>query len=98
MARLDFTGYGVPDHTQMALEGYVIDGYQPGGFLTAVLANDLFGAIGRADYMNKAALADICGWIYSRAPSDCWGNYEIVKEYLAQKRKELEEKMEKDNA
>jgi hypothetical protein len=84
-------------HTRQAIENYIIDGYQPGGFLTAVFANDLFGAMGSADHLNKFAMAEICGWIYNEAPRDCWGNYQVVKDYLDMKRKELEEKMEKDN-
>ena len=98
MPRLNFDDYDVPMHTRLAIESYIIDGYQPGGFLTAVFANDLFAAMSRADHLNRFAMHEICGWIYMNAPGDCWGNYEIVKEYLAQKRKELEEKMEKDNA
>lgn len=80
--RLDFDGYDVPEHTKGTIERYILDRYAPGGFLTAVLANDLYGAIGRADEMNSYALKDICGWIYNRAPRDCWGSYEIVKKYL----------------
>lgn len=80
--RLDFSGYEVPEHTQGAIERYILDRLAPGGFLTAVLANDLFGAVGRADAMNTHALKDIVGWIYMRAPRDCWGSYEIVRKYL----------------
>lgn len=82
LRRLDFEGYNIPEHTQGALERYILDRLAPGGFLTAVLANDLFGATGRADYMNANTLKDICGWIYMRAPRDCWGSYEIVTKYL----------------
>ena len=80
--RLNFTGYNIPEHTQGSIERYVLNRYAPGGFLTAVLANDLFGATGRADDQNIVALKDICAWIYNRAPTDCWGSYEIVKRYL----------------
>lgn len=80
--RLNFTGYNIPKHTQGSIERYVLNRYAPGGFLTAVLANDLFAATGRADEQNIVALKDICAWIYNRAPADCWGSYEIVKKYL----------------
>lgn len=80
--RLDFKDYAIPDHTKGALERYILDGLEPGGFLTAVLANDLFGAVGKADHMNAYALKDICGWVYNYAPRNSWGSYEIVRKYL----------------
>lgn len=80
--KLDFNGYNIPDHTKGSIERYVLNRYAPGSFLTAVLANDLFGATGRADDMNIVALKDICSWIHNRAPRDCWGSYETVKRYL----------------
>jgi hypothetical protein len=36
-----------------ALENYLMHGFMPGGFLTSVLANDLYLAVGRADHWNK---------------------------------------------
>jgi hypothetical protein len=73
-----FDGYRVPEHTQDALRNYVEHGLEPGSFLTAVLTNDLFGALGRADYMNKVYLEEICRWIYNEIPADAWGSREAV--------------------
>ena len=42
----------IPEHTKGALDRYVDHGLEPGGFLTAVLTNDLFGAVARADSEN----------------------------------------------
>lgn len=75
---LDFSGYKIPEHTQGAMRRYVEDGLLPGGFLTAVLCNDLFGAIGRADAENLVALQEICMFVYNCLPGDCWGNEEKV--------------------
>lgn len=79
---LDFTDYEgknygdpyVPEHTQGALRRYVEEGYNPGGFLSAVLCNDLMGAVARADSENIRALKDICMFVHNRLPSDCWGS------------------------
>lgn len=80
--RLNFDGYDIPEHTKGAIERYILDRYAPGSFLQSVLANDLFQAVGRADDINIRHLRDICGWIYNRAPLDCWGSYETIKKYL----------------
>ena len=46
----------IPDHMHGAVIRYVEDGIEPGGFLEAVLCNDLKGAVMRADAINKARL------------------------------------------
>lgn len=80
--RLDFEGYNIPDTTMGAIERYILDGFAPGGFLTAVFANDLYNAIGRADPWNTVAIKDICAWVYNRAPANSYGSYEIVRKFL----------------
>jgi len=72
----------IPDHTKAALDRYVNDRILPGGFLIAVLSNDLFGAVGRADSQNLAALGDIVKYIYNELPSGCWGSKEIIWKYV----------------
>ena len=84
---LNFSGYNVPVHTQGALERYIVNGYEPGGFLLAVLSNDRVGAMSRADYENRYALFDICNWIYNCAPRACHGSMEKVYAYIDATRK-----------
>lgn len=43
---------------------YIAYGYHPGGFLSAVIANDLYLAATRADFENRQNLADIARWVY----------------------------------
>jgi len=73
----------IPQTTLRALDLYVNEGITPGGFLYAVLTNDLFGAIGKADSANGAAIRDICLYIYNELPGDCWGSRDIVNKWLA---------------
>jgi hypothetical protein len=68
----------VPEHTREALENYFIHGYQPGGFLTSVLANDLVGAVSRADSTNKRRIPEIVNWVVFNAPAGSWGSLEVV--------------------
>lgn len=46
----------------------------PGGFLEAVLTNDLFGAVGHADSYNIETIPAICSYVYNELPSICWGS------------------------
>ncbi len=75
----------IPAHTKAALDRYVEHRLQPGGFLTAVLSNDLFGAVAKADSENRAALADIVVYIYNNIPSDAWGSRDTVWKWCENK-------------
>jgi len=80
----EFTGeYAIiPELTQSALTRYVENHIAPGGFLTAVLCNDLFGAMGKADLQNLDALTAIVRYIYNHTPGNCWGSKDIIDEWL----------------
>ena len=64
-----------------SLENYLMHGYQPGGFLTSVLANDLFMAVGRADDWNKSNLYRIVQEIQYKMNPIAYGSYAAVKEW-----------------
>jgi len=70
---------------------YSNEGLRPGGFLESVLANDLFGALGKADSYNRATIFQITSYIYNFLPSNCWGSYEIVNEWVDKITKERSE-------
>lgn len=75
----------IPEYMKEALDRYVNQKIMPGSFLQAVLCNDLFGAMGRADSNNRAALYSIVQYIYNELPSNSWGSAKIVKEFLGDK-------------
>ena len=64
------------------LARYVDHKIHCGGFLTAVLENDLMTAVGRADTQNVVRLHEICQYVYCELPSNCWGSREKVQEWL----------------
>lgn len=80
----EFTGeYAIiPPLTQFALVRYVEDRIATGGFLNAVLTNNLFSAIAKADESNVQALRAIVRYIYNEMPGNCWGDAKTVKEWL----------------
>ena len=68
-----------------AIENYLIHGYMPGGFLTSVLANDLYMAVGRADHWNKDRLPQIVNEVLYKMPSISWGSYAAVNDWCKDK-------------
>jgi hypothetical protein len=56
--------------------------YMPGSFLTAVLENDLAGAVGQADWQNIEVLPAIVAFVYRNLPSPCWGSKDKVEAWL----------------
>ena len=69
----------VPTHMHEGMVRWIVLGQRPGGFLTAVLENNLKEAVMRADDINARMLADTVGFLYSCAPPMCWGSPEKVK-------------------
>lgn len=76
--RSSLAEYKVPEHIHDALVSWVEERNPPGGFLQAVLCNDLKEAFVRADETNRNALFEIVTWLYNEAPSSCWGSPECV--------------------
>ena len=70
-----------------SLTRYIEDGIETGGFLRAVLENDLAGAINRASdalIIRGVVLTDLVNLLQGWAPSNCWGSREAVAAWLAQ--------------
>lgn len=71
-----------PTWIRGSLIRYYDDHISVGHFLTAVLSNDLFGAMARADQRNRANLHNICQFIYNNFPVGTYGTPEKVKAWL----------------
>lgn len=82
----------IPEHIKRAIDAYAADRRPVGGFVAAVLKNDLVGAIGGADQDCLAALKDIVGYCYWEIPGRCWGSPRKVTAWLARIGSELEGK------
>lgn len=80
---IDFAGYDMADLSQQALYNYFVYGYRPGGFITAVLANDLIAAATKADNWNKELLHSYANWVFRHAPTGSYGSYDIVNGWLS---------------
>ena len=72
----------IPNHTKETFERYFRHGFAPGGFGSAILANDLISAAAKADHNNKIFISEIALWVYHNAPYGSWGSYEAIEGWL----------------
>jgi hypothetical protein len=78
--------------TNKAINEYVKNGTPPGWFVRAVLANDLMTAVERADSGDLRDLKEVCKYVVMETPSICWGSYDNVDRWIAEKRTARDEK------
>ena len=67
---------------QEAIFNYLVYGWEPGGFLTAVMANDLYRAATVSDIANVDNLAYVAKFVVYALPQACYGNYDQIKNWL----------------
>jgi hypothetical protein len=75
--------YRVPEHCREGLIAYLGERRATGGFLMAVLANDLAGAWARADDDNRAHLGDYVAFLTNVASAQAWGSRAKVEAWLS---------------
>ena len=80
--------HGVPEHLHDGLRLYLEHGVPPGSFLLAVLTNDLFEAMGRADEESRRGLFNLVSFIYHAVPTSAWGTAEKVRAFMSERRAE----------
>lgn len=79
-----FGNYRIPERMMEGINLYIHQRIKPGDFLTAVIQNDLQGAVFSADRENLANLPAYAGYFFSQAPSRSYGSPEIMKDWLAE--------------
>lgn len=61
-----------------SMERYLLYGFKPGGFATAMLACDWERALYVADTHNRTVFWAIAMWVRERMPQGSWSSYEAV--------------------
>jgi hypothetical protein len=72
----------IPDHMHAGIRAYVVDHHPVGGFLTALLENNLKESVARADPMNLLALIRWEDLLYNYCPGACQGSPAKVAAWL----------------
>lgn len=86
--------------TTEAAENYLLYGLEPGGFLEAVIINDLYLAASRADHLNRPILSDIMKSVFHNFPVGSFGNRTSYRNWLNDKdgcRSAYRDRVEKDH-
>ncbi len=79
-----FADWKVPKDYADPMYNYLVYGFEPGSFFTAVLANDFCGAIQRSHPANTVeALKHLVGWMRDAVPVKAMGSYEAVKDWTS---------------
>ena len=65
-----------------AIDLYIQKGRYTGSFLRAVLTNDLFEAVGRADHLNIDLIPTYCAYLYNECPAGCFGSVEQYDSWI----------------
>jgi len=73
----------IPEDMREGMTRYVEERKEPGGFLSAVIRNDLLNAVCRADKHNLLLVKEYAQWFYNVAPAECHGSPEKMKAWLA---------------
>jgi hypothetical protein len=80
---LSATRWSVPRDYFDPLYNYLIHGFEPGSFWTAVLANDFMRAMQSSHPSNSIdALKNTVGWIQDSFPLESYGNIFIVEDWV----------------
>jgi hypothetical protein len=80
---LSATRWSVPRDYFDPLYNYLVHGFEPGSFWTAVLANDFMRAIQHSHPSNSIdALKNTVGWIQDSFPLESYGNIFIVEDWV----------------
>lgn len=70
-----------------SIDHFIKDGIPTGGFLYAVMTNDLKESIKRADDLAIDNIPHIVSYLYNDCPSICWGSVEKIYNWELSKRK-----------
>ena len=73
---------GLPDYMVPAVFNYLENRKRPGEFLSAVIQNDLFGAISNADDQNRRVIRSWVKLLYNEFPVNAWGSEEKLTLWL----------------
>lgn len=60
---------------------YICRGRVSGAFMHALAVGDLYVVIQKADDTNKLQIVQLAEWIFSHAPTGCYGSADNVREW-----------------
>jgi hypothetical protein len=83
----EFRYWQIPNLSGRALDRYIALGIEPGAFLSALLCNDLLGALEHGDEYNLSNLPAYGAYLYNHAPRSCYGSKQKVVLWVEEQKK-----------
>jgi hypothetical protein len=81
--RKTFETYDVDEDYANPMYNYLVHGYGPGSFFTAILCNDFMRAMQCSHPANTIpALKRLSSWIFNEMPPEAWGSPAQVQEWI----------------
>ena len=79
-----FAEWNVEREFATPIFNYFVHGFEPGGFFTALLANDFVGAMTRSHPANTVeSIKALCKWLINQnLKGVAWGDYKTVDKWL----------------
>jgi len=74
---------GIPQETFKALQNYVVNHRAPGGFLAALLSNNLMETVLMSNLDNRQSIPLIFEYVLHHCPGNCWGSPEAVEKWVS---------------
>lgn len=74
----------IPGHIRDGVREHCLSGRPNGSFVTAVLSNDLMGAVSHGDPNSIAGLKGIVQFLHNYGPQGCWGTPAKAQEWKNQ--------------
>jgi len=84
--------HDIPAYMQSSFADYILEGTPTGGFLYAILTNDLKSACNKADDTNKHRIYEYVRFLFNVAPMNCWGSVENVTKWSEARKQERKAK------
>lgn len=82
----------LPEHLQEGIRDYIEVGLPLGGFLQAVVQNDLARAVERADPFTSLQLKEVVKFFLHYAPGTCHGSKQAYEEWIKGHEKKIYER------
>ena len=73
--------FEIPAYMMPHVIDYIENGAPVGNFLTAIITNNLEGAVARADGQNISNIPAYVCFFYNYAPADCYGSSNKMAEW-----------------
>lgn len=74
--------HNIPQHMWESVRNYIEHGFAPGGFLYAVLTNNLADSFNKGDMLNAQSLGNYVRFMWWEIDSDAWGSPEKVDAWI----------------